>query len=70
VDFPSFIKTGDDMAFIDAMNPAWSGALPATFLYDGTGRRMRFWEGRQTYPTLERAVRAVLGAADSTEVAS
>ena len=70
VDFPTFIKNGDDMEFINAMDPAWTGALPATFLYDGTGRRLRFWEGRQTYRTLERAARAVLGAADSMEVSS
>ena len=41
----TYIETGDPMAFINAMNPAWSGALPATFVYDADGRRVAFWEG-------------------------
>jgi thiol-disulfide isomerase/thioredoxin len=34
-----------DMAFINALEPRWSGALPATFVYDRSGRRTAFWEG-------------------------
>ena len=71
VDFPSYHKTGDDMVFINTLDSLWSGALPATFLYDGAGRRVRFWEGRQSYETLSRAVRDVLQkgrGTDSTEV--
>ncbi len=71
VDVPSFIRTGDDMRFINAIEPFWSGAIPATFLYDGAGRKLGFWEGRQTYATLESAVRKALDEApshDSTEV--
>ena len=60
VDFPSYQKTGDDMVFINTLDSLWSGALPATFLYDGTGRKVRFWEGRQSYETLSREVREVL----------
>jgi thiol-disulfide isomerase/thioredoxin len=56
VDFPCFIKAGDDMRFIDGLEPRWSGAIPATLLYDGQGRKLRFWEGRQSYETFERAV--------------
>jgi len=41
----TYIETGDPMAFINAMNPAWSGALPATLVYDAEGRRVAFWEG-------------------------
>jgi len=71
VDFPSYHKTGDDMMFINTLDSLWSGALPATFLFDGAGRRVRFWEGRQSYETLSRAVRDVLQngrGTDSTEV--
>ena len=60
VDFPSYHKEGDDMRFINTLDSLWSGALPATFLYDGTGRKVQFWEGRQSYETLSRAVRDVL----------
>src|SRR5262245_23650688 len=38
VDFPTFIKTGNDMDFINGLHPAWGGALPATLVYDGGGR--------------------------------
>ncbi|HYM81181.1 MAG TPA: TlpA disulfide reductase family protein, partial [Candidatus Limnocylindria bacterium] len=37
VDFPSYLKTGDDMRFINAMDSRWTGALPATLIYDGRG---------------------------------
>ena len=71
VNFRSYHKTGDDMKFINTLDSLWSGALPATLLYDGAGRRVRFWEGRQSYETLSRAVRDVLQKSrgtDSTEV--
>ena len=70
VDFPSYHKTGDDMKFINGLDSLWTGALPATFLYDGAGHRLRFWEGRQTYETFSHAVHEVLKGrgTDSTEV--
>ncbi len=36
-------KAGNDEAFINAVSPDWSGALPATFIYDARGilREMR-----------------------------
>src|SRR5438876_8541594 len=39
VGFETFFRVGGDMSFIDQMNPRWSGALPASFVYDSTGRR-------------------------------
>src|SRR5690242_6485028 len=41
----TYIETGDQMAFIDALSRKWSGALPATFVYDGQGRLVKYWEG-------------------------
>ncbi len=52
-----FIKTGDDMAFINGLEPSWSGALPASFLYDGRGRRRHFWLGPVTASELENGLR-------------
>jgi len=49
----AFIKTGDDMAFINGLDPRWSGALPASFLFDGVGRERHFWPGQVTYGDLE-----------------
>lgn len=71
VDFRTYIKTGDDMKFIDTLNPRWSGALPATFVYDGSGRLLDFWEGKSSYAKLEEHVLHALRAThDSTEVRS
>ena len=45
----SYLKTGDDMEFIDRLEPRWTGALPATFIYDGGGSLRDFWEGKASY---------------------
>ena len=60
VDFRTYIKTGDDMKFIDALTPQWTGALPATFVYDGDGKLRAFHEGKETYATFEKDVLAIL----------
>jgi len=60
VDFPTYLKDGNDMKFIDALSPKWSGALPVTFLYDSTGRLVHVREGKASYDVLEREVQAVL----------
>ena len=41
----SYIESGEPMAFIDAIEPKWSGALPATLVYDRDGKLVEFWEG-------------------------
>ena len=58
----TFIKEGDlrDQDFIDGLDPRWSGALPATIVFDGAGRKTAFWEGKADYETLERRVKEVL----------
>lgn len=60
VDFPTFLKTGKDMEFINGLNPRWSGALPATFVYDGRGALRSFREGRTTHAALESLVVAAM----------
>lgn len=60
VDFPTWIKTGDDMTFIDALDPDWQGSLPASFLYDEDGRLVRFWEGKATYQDLKDSIDPLL----------
>lgn len=62
VDFPTYLKTGDDMAFINTFDPQWSGALPATFVYDGDGRRRHALLGKTSYAQLEAKVLEVLDA--------
>ena len=62
VDFLTYLKTGADMEFIDALSPRWSGALPATFVYDGAGSLRDYWEGEATYETFAARIRAVVEA--------
>jgi thiol-disulfide isomerase/thioredoxin len=67
VDFPTFIKNDQDMRFIDGIEPRWSGALPATFLYDGDGKKLWFHEGKITYDTLKTRLDAALAAAPGNQ---
>jgi thiol-disulfide isomerase/thioredoxin len=64
VDFPSFIKDGNesDPKFVDALEPRWSGAFPATMIYDGAGTLRQFWEGKQTFAVFEQKVLEVMNA--------
>jgi thiol-disulfide isomerase/thioredoxin len=66
VDFTTYVKTGRDMEFINTLSPDWSGALPATFVFDGDGRRRDFWEGKASYADMERRVLPVLDGRAST----
>jgi len=61
VGFQTFLKAENDMSFINALDPAWSGALPATFVYDRSGKLHDFWEGEATYEAIAGKVRALLG---------
>lgn len=60
VDFASWIKNEGDQAFIDRFDPAWTGALPATFVYDGKGERKHSFLGTVTYESLEKEVAPLL----------
>jgi thiol-disulfide isomerase/thioredoxin len=60
VDFETFRREGDDMAFIEAFDPSWSGALPASFVYDGQGRLRHFEAGRASYEEFEKLILQVM----------
>jgi thiol-disulfide isomerase/thioredoxin len=38
VDFATWIKRGDDKTLMRALDPEWSGNIPASFLFDGRGK--------------------------------
>jgi thiol-disulfide isomerase/thioredoxin len=61
VEFPAYLKAEKDQAFIDGMGKQWTGALPATFLFDGSGKLRDFWEGETTFSAFEQKVVEVLG---------
>lgn len=49
---PSYVVDEPLDVFKPALNPRWPGMLPATFLFDGTGKLRYFWGG----PVLETDV--------------
>ena len=55
LDVPSWLKRGDDMAFIDALDRRWTGTLPASLLFDGKGQVVELWQGPVTVAELDRA---------------
>jgi thiol-disulfide isomerase/thioredoxin len=61
VDFPAYLKAEKDQAFIDGVGKQWSGALPATFIYDNNGKLHDFWEGGVSFNVFEQKVVEVLG---------
>jgi thiol-disulfide isomerase/thioredoxin len=66
--FPVFIKTaGDPDEFINAIDPDWSGALPATFIYDRAGHRRHALIEKQTFASLEQLLRPLLQVAPTQQ---
>lgn len=65
VDFRSYLKTGDDMEFINGLDPRWDGTLPTSLLYDDKGRLVHSWTGKVTYEALRAELdRELDGARD------
>jgi hypothetical protein len=62
VGFRTYLKSGKDDEFINSFDPAWSGALPATFVYNDRGERVHSFLGTVTYDSLEREVVPLVGA--------
>jgi hypothetical protein len=60
VDFPTYLKTGDDMVFINGLEPRWSGALPASFFFDGRGKVRHFWPSKISFEALSEKIDEVL----------
>jgi thiol-disulfide isomerase/thioredoxin len=60
VDFETYLKQEDDLRFIDGLHKEWTGALPASFLFDGSGRLHRSWEGKASYDDLRAAIVSLL----------
>lgn len=64
--FRTYIKAprGDE-EFINAIDPDWTGALPATFIYDTSGHLVKSIIGPTTRAALKRAVAPLLGGASA-----
>lgn len=58
---PAYLKAAkSDDAFIRAIDPKWSGALPAKFLYDRAGKKVRSFIGETEKSVLEAEIRKLL----------
>ncbi len=53
-------RVSDDDAFIRAVDPKWSGALPTLILFDRSGRKVKAYTGETDLKALEAAIRALL----------
>lgn len=61
---PRYIKRAkDDDAFIDFVDPKWSGALPALFLYDRSGQLAAKFIGESSTASIDAAIKKALAAA-------
>lgn len=58
IDGTTYVKDGKEGAFISEINPDWTGAIPATAVYDREGNRVAFWEGIVSYDQLVSRVNA------------
>ncbi len=57
VGFVTYLKQGSDEAFVEALSPQWSGALPATFVFAPGGKLVTWFERQITKAELEDAVK-------------
>ena len=51
------IKVVEPENFINLLNEDWSGAIPATFVYDEKGNQVEYLIGKQTYEEFEKVVK-------------
>ncbi len=61
--FPNYRKRpGNEEAFINGVQPKWTGAIPATFFYDRNGRELRRLVGEYRREAFEKAIGALLNS--------
>lgn len=60
VDFKTYLKSEADQKFIDTLHSDWSGALPASFIYDAQGQLVNFWTGDASFEEFEEQILYVL----------
>ncbi len=46
--------------FIDTVNPQWGGGIPATFLFDRSGKLVASWQGATRFEEFEAAAQPLL----------
>ena len=59
--FPVFVSDiGSQDTLINKIDSDWSGGIPATFIYDATGKHRKLLFGLQRYDQLKKAIEDVL----------
>ena len=59
---PYYLKrANNDDQFINAIDPKWSGALPALFLFDRNGRKANSFIGETDMKVLKASIQKLLG---------
>ena len=53
-------RAKDDDRFVNSIDPSWSGALPALFVYDRAGRKVKSFFGETPLKDVEAAVTKLL----------
>lgn len=54
------LKVADPEDFINLLNKDWSGAIPATFIYNDKGKQNESLIGKQSYELFEKAIKKVI----------
>ncbi len=63
IEKPAYRKEAKkDEDFINSIDPKWEGALPAMFLYDRKGHRVRSFIGATDTATIEKAIQGVMSS--------
>ena len=58
--FKNYVRNfSDDEAFINTINPEWSGALPVTVIYDPEGNQKVFHLGEGDFQTFQEQIESV-----------
>jgi thiol-disulfide isomerase/thioredoxin len=60
IELPSYLAARPLGEFKSGMNPRWPGMLPASFLFDGTGKLRYFWGGEAYEPEVVPIVEGFL----------
>lgn len=61
----TWLKAEPDQEFINGLESNWSGALPATIVFDARGRAVTFWEGAADSARFEAAISKALHASNN-----
>jgi thiol-disulfide isomerase/thioredoxin len=60
VDFPTYLRTGDDQTLIQTIDPKWAGALPTTFVLNRKGEIVLRIDGPVQLKALEGKISYLL----------